>query len=56
MKATMGTDENKDAVCILLPAIGHFFVFFLGHPHIHIEDRPRAIRDVGRSMRGLIWC
>jgi hypothetical protein len=32
--------ENKDAVCILLPSIGHFIVFFLCHLVIHVENVP----------------
>jgi hypothetical protein len=36
----LGTNENEDAVCILLPAIGHFIVFFSRHLYVHVEEGP----------------
>ena len=34
------THEDKDAISILLPAMGHFLVFFLCHLNVHMEEGP----------------
>jgi hypothetical protein len=46
----MRTDENEDAVCILLPAIGHFVIFLLGHFHVHVENGFSAITKGGLAL------
>ena len=38
------TNEDKNAVSILLPAGSYLIVFFLCHTAIHAEERCRAIR------------
>jgi hypothetical protein len=51
----MITHEDKDSVCILLPALGDFIIFFLCHVHVHLEDGPRPIRKTGTRMVMRRW-
>jgi hypothetical protein len=50
----MRTHEDKDAVCILLPPFGHFFVFSLCHLDVHMKEGARAIGKAGLCLRGLV--
>jgi hypothetical protein len=46
----MRTDENEDTVGVLLPAIGHFVIFLLGHFHVHVENGFSAITKGGLAL------
>jgi hypothetical protein len=37
VETKVNTNEDKDTVCILLPSIGQFLVFFLCPFYIHVE-------------------
>lgn len=51
---TVRTYENEDPISILMPTLNQIFVLILCSLGVHGEERPRAVTELGFSLRSLI--
>jgi hypothetical protein len=52
----MRTHKKKDPISIFLPALDHLVVLVLCNFGVYREKGPRAVTEVGFSLRWLIRC
>jgi hypothetical protein len=53
MDDSIRTHKNEDAISVLLPAFDHLVVFILCSLGVYGEERPRAVTEVGFSLKWL---
>jgi hypothetical protein len=56
MNGDTRTHKNEDAISIVFPALGVLVVLFLCGFGVYGEERPRAVTEIGSSLRWLILC
>jgi len=56
MNGNARTHKNEDAISIVFPALGILVVLFLCGFGVYGEERPRAVTEIGSSLRWLSRC